>query len=209
MLAIPSASNRRLDPLGGRRVRYRLLGQLIQAKLPKSDVCRMAMWPSLQGSIDTTRETRGRLRVPSASRGTSPRVEGASSLWLLLKAFHQVTGGDVQVMSERSRWSTQPRRSVEGQRLDQPTFHSLYEAMRPGNRAELIGGVRTGARSRRPRTWPSPRSGDRLVLRLKSSRVLSSKTDRRRRHLPIGGFSRVVVRPHGHSSRATGGDFAP
>jgi hypothetical protein len=41
-----------------------------------------------------------------------------------------------------------PRRSVaadaplvEGQRLDQPTFHERYEAMPPGTRAELIGGV--------------------------------------------------------------------
>ena len=30
---------------------------------------------------------------------------------------------------------------VEGQRLDQPTFHMLYEAMPPGTRAELINGV--------------------------------------------------------------------
>jgi Uma2 family endonuclease len=30
---------------------------------------------------------------------------------------------------------------VEGQRLDQPTFHALYEAMPPGTRAELIDGV--------------------------------------------------------------------
>jgi Uma2 family endonuclease len=30
---------------------------------------------------------------------------------------------------------------VEGQRLDQPTFHALYEAMPPGTRAELINGV--------------------------------------------------------------------
>jgi Uma2 family endonuclease len=30
---------------------------------------------------------------------------------------------------------------VEGQRLDQPTFHERYEAMPPGVRAELIGGV--------------------------------------------------------------------
>ena len=34
-----------------------------------------------------------------------------------------------------------PRTLVEGQRLDQPTFHALYEAMPPGTRAELIGGV--------------------------------------------------------------------
>jgi len=30
---------------------------------------------------------------------------------------------------------------VEGQRLDQPTFHARYEAMPPGTRAELIDGV--------------------------------------------------------------------
>jgi Uma2 family endonuclease len=30
---------------------------------------------------------------------------------------------------------------VEGQRLDQPTFHARYEAMPPTTRAELIGGV--------------------------------------------------------------------
>lgn len=30
---------------------------------------------------------------------------------------------------------------VEGQRLDQPTFHHRYEAMPPGTRAELINGV--------------------------------------------------------------------
>jgi Uma2 family endonuclease len=30
---------------------------------------------------------------------------------------------------------------VEGQRLDQPTFHALVEAMPPGTRAELIDGV--------------------------------------------------------------------
>ena len=28
-----------------------------------------------------------------------------------------------------------------GQRLDQPTFHALYQAMPPGTRAELIDGV--------------------------------------------------------------------
>ncbi len=34
-----------------------------------------------------------------------------------------------------------PNTLVEGQRLDQPTFHALYEAMPPGTRAELIDGV--------------------------------------------------------------------
>ena len=30
---------------------------------------------------------------------------------------------------------------VAGQRLDQPTFHARYEAMPPGTRAELVGGI--------------------------------------------------------------------
>src|ERR1700679_2017314 len=34
-----------------------------------------------------------------------------------------------------------PATLVEGQRLDQPTFHALYQAMPPGTRAELIDGV--------------------------------------------------------------------
>jgi Uma2 family endonuclease len=34
-----------------------------------------------------------------------------------------------------------PRTLIDGQRLDQPTFHALYEAMAPGTRAELIKGV--------------------------------------------------------------------
>ncbi len=34
-----------------------------------------------------------------------------------------------------------PRTLVEGQRLDQPTFHALYEVMPSGTRAELINGV--------------------------------------------------------------------
>jgi hypothetical protein len=34
-----------------------------------------------------------------------------------------------------------PRPLVEGERLDQPTFHARYMAMPPGTRAELIGGV--------------------------------------------------------------------
>lgn len=44
-------------------------------------------------------------------------------------------------MSQRSSTADPPRLLVEGQRLDQPTFHALYEAMPPGTRAELIGGV--------------------------------------------------------------------
>ncbi len=37
--------------------------------------------------------------------------------------------------------SDPPRPLIDGQRLDQPTFHALYEAMPPGTRAELINGV--------------------------------------------------------------------
>jgi len=44
-------------------------------------------------------------------------------------------------MSERSLVIDPSRALVEGQRLDQPTFHALYEAMPPGTRAELINGV--------------------------------------------------------------------
>ncbi len=44
-------------------------------------------------------------------------------------------------MSEGTKVTNLPRTLVEGQRLDQPTFHALYEAMPPGTRAELIDGV--------------------------------------------------------------------
>src|SRR5208337_1041307 len=44
-------------------------------------------------------------------------------------------------MSEGTKVVDSPRTLVEGQRLDQPTFHALYEAMPPGTRAELIDGV--------------------------------------------------------------------
>ncbi len=44
-------------------------------------------------------------------------------------------------MSEPTLIAAPPRTLVEGQRLDQPTFHALYEAMPPGTRAELINGV--------------------------------------------------------------------
>jgi hypothetical protein len=44
-------------------------------------------------------------------------------------------------MPERTAMNVAPRTLVEGQRLDQPTFHALYEAMPPGTRAELIDGV--------------------------------------------------------------------
>ena len=44
-------------------------------------------------------------------------------------------------MSEPTLIATPPRTLVEGQRLDQPTFHALYESTPPGTRAELINGV--------------------------------------------------------------------
>jgi len=44
-------------------------------------------------------------------------------------------------MAERTTVADLPRTLVEGQQLDQPTFHALYEAMPPGTRAELINGV--------------------------------------------------------------------
>ena len=37
--------------------------------------------------------------------------------------------------------SESPRTLIDGQRLDQPAFHSLYEATPPNTRAELINGV--------------------------------------------------------------------
>jgi hypothetical protein len=43
-------------------------------------------------------------------------------------------------MPERTTMKT-PSTLVEGHRLDQPTFHALYEAMPPESRAELIDGV--------------------------------------------------------------------
>jgi Uma2 family endonuclease len=44
-------------------------------------------------------------------------------------------------MSQRVPVIDPPRVLVEGQRLDQPKFHALYEAMPSGTRAELINGV--------------------------------------------------------------------
>jgi Uma2 family endonuclease len=44
-------------------------------------------------------------------------------------------------MPDRTRAINPPNTLVEGQRLDQPTFHALYESMPIGIRAELIGGV--------------------------------------------------------------------
>lgn len=44
-------------------------------------------------------------------------------------------------MAERTTMIRPPRLLVEGQRLDQPAFHALYEALPPGTKAELIDGV--------------------------------------------------------------------
>ncbi len=44
-------------------------------------------------------------------------------------------------MSDGTKVVDSPRKLVEGQRLDQRTFHALYEAMPAGTRAELIDGV--------------------------------------------------------------------
>jgi Uma2 family endonuclease len=44
-------------------------------------------------------------------------------------------------MADRMTASAAPNMLVEGQHLDQPTFHALYEAMPPDTRAELIDGV--------------------------------------------------------------------
>jgi len=44
-------------------------------------------------------------------------------------------------MPDHTTVEPRSRTLVEGQRLDQATFHALYEAMPPGTRAELIDGV--------------------------------------------------------------------
>jgi Uma2 family endonuclease len=44
-------------------------------------------------------------------------------------------------MTDRIAIRAAPQTLVEGERLDQPTFHALYEAMPTGTRAELIDGV--------------------------------------------------------------------
>jgi Uma2 family endonuclease len=44
-------------------------------------------------------------------------------------------------MTQRHAVLDETRILVEGERLDQPTFHARYEAMPPGTRAELIDGV--------------------------------------------------------------------
>jgi Uma2 family endonuclease len=50
-------------------------------------------------------------------------------------------GGKGRLVPDRITTSRAPAMLVEGQRLDQPAFHALYEAMPPGTRAELIDGV--------------------------------------------------------------------
>jgi Uma2 family endonuclease len=73
---------------------------------------------------------------------TRPRcLEGVGSLGLRLMRFDPTGRGEGAIMSERMSTIDSPRTLVEGQRLDQPTFHALYEAMPPGTRAELINGV--------------------------------------------------------------------
>jgi hypothetical protein len=44
-------------------------------------------------------------------------------------------------MADRATAKAAPSKLVEGLRIDQPTFHALYDAMPPGTRAELIDGV--------------------------------------------------------------------
>ena len=44
-------------------------------------------------------------------------------------------------MPDRMTRFAAPNTLLNGQRLDQPTFHALYQAMPPGTRAELIDGV--------------------------------------------------------------------
>jgi Uma2 family endonuclease len=44
-------------------------------------------------------------------------------------------------MPQRAPVIDPSRPLIEGEHLDQPTFHARYEAMPPGTRAELIGGV--------------------------------------------------------------------
>ena len=62
-----------------------------------------------------------------------PCLEGTGSLGLGLTKSDSASRGDAQVMSERITTIGPLRALVEGQRLDQPTFHALYEAMPPGN----------------------------------------------------------------------------
>src|SRR5690242_18133636 len=44
-------------------------------------------------------------------------------------------------MSQRVPAMDRPRLLIEGERVDQPTFHARYASAPPGTRAELIGGV--------------------------------------------------------------------
>jgi Uma2 family endonuclease len=46
-----------------------------------------------------------------------------------------------QLSTNGTKMSATPQTLVEGQRLDQPTFHALYQAMPAATRAELIDGV--------------------------------------------------------------------
>ena len=56
-------------------------------------------------------------------------------------------------MSDRTTEAPRPGTLVEGHRLDQATFHALYEAMPPGTRAELIDGVVSRLCNRQGRSW--------------------------------------------------------
>jgi Uma2 family endonuclease len=55
------------------------------------------------------------------------------------RRIHRLGGFDMSAASPLKRIAPPPL--VEGERLDQPEFHVRYEAMPPGTRAELIGGV--------------------------------------------------------------------
>jgi Uma2 family endonuclease len=73
--------------------------------------------------------------IYAAIAGAHPSLRGSARLdsaWLCVQAL---------LRRDRMTIKSAPRILVEGQRLDQPTFHSLYEAMPPGTRAELIDGV--------------------------------------------------------------------
>ncbi len=62
--------------------------------------------------------------------------DGALRVWDVPKSFTTEGGG--RLMPDRMTMSAAPETLVEGERLDQPTFHALYEATPPGTRAELI-----------------------------------------------------------------------
>lgn len=74
------------------------------------------------------------------------KIESAFGLKRLVRSgFDQGRSFESRVecptMPESPRTVDAPRVLVAGRRLDQPTYHALYEAMPPGTRAELIGGV--------------------------------------------------------------------